>query len=62
MKRENLSRTEQMEQLVETMNMLGACDPHSGRDGETVDALFRQWVELRDQPGVAGAQKDSQPG
>ena len=51
-----------MEEISETMDMLGPGDKYPLRTGEILDALYREWKELLNEVDRARAWRDSQRG
>jgi len=48
-----------MTEITEIMDMLGPGDKYPLRRGEILDALYRDWCELRDELSRARAWRDS---
>jgi len=51
--------SDRMTEITETMDMLGPGDKYPLRRGEILDALYRDWCELRDELSRARAWRDS---
>jgi hypothetical protein len=54
--------SDRMEQINEAMDLLGPGDKYPFRSGEILDALYREWCELRDEVRDARAWRDSRRG
>ena len=51
-----------MADITEAMDLLGPGDKYPFRNGEILDALYRQWQELANEVDRARAWRDSQRG
>jgi hypothetical protein len=51
--------SERMTEITEMMEMLGPGDKYPFRSGEILDALYREWEELRNEVRRARAWRDS---